>query len=138
MKPARQTSREIPSRVTEDRLRFEELEAYRGIAALLVVVFHAYQHTREGSGRYVYEGTPLHPFFLSLDVTVPWFFMLSGFLIFLPFARAAIKRGTPRSARGFLICRAIRIIPLYYVAILSDESCATTTTRGSGGTCCSI
>lgn len=30
--------------------RFEELEAYRGLAALLMVVFHAYQFSREGLG----------------------------------------------------------------------------------------
>ncbi len=100
--------------------RFEGLEGYRGIAALLVVVFHAYQYSREGTGtaRYVYEGTPLHTLFSNLDATVAWFFVLSGFIIFLPFARAAIDRGRAQTARGFLIRRAIRIVPLYYVAIL--------------------
>lgn len=100
--------------------RFEELEAYRGVAAVLIVVFHVYQYSREGQelDQYVYEGTPLHLFFSNLDVTVAWFFVLSGFLIFLPFVIAAINAEDPQSARGFLIRRAIRIVPLYYVAIL--------------------
>ena len=100
--------------------RFEELEAYRGVAALLVVVFHAYQFSREGTKAqaYVYEGTPLHILFHNLDTLVSVFFVLSGFLIFLPFAHAAVNRGDRQSARGFLIRRAIRIVPLYYVAIL--------------------
>lgn len=100
--------------------RFEELEAYRGVAALLIVVFHAYQFSREATHaqQYVYEGTPLHLFFSNLDAGVAWFFVLSGFLIFLPFARAAAGQGRPQSARGFLIRRAIRIVPLYYAAIL--------------------
>ena len=61
-------------------VRFEGLEAYRGIAALLLVVFHAYQYTREGTGRYAYEGTPLGALFGSLQLS-GWFFVLSGFLI---------------------------------------------------------
>lgn len=100
--------------------RYEELEAYRGVAALLIVVFHAYQFSRQGAGltRYVYEGTPLHVVFHNLEAAVAWFFVLSGFLVFLPFARSAIKQERQESARGFLIRRAIRILPAYYVAIL--------------------
>lgn len=101
--------------------RFEGLEAFRGIAALMMVVFHAYQYSREGTGagRYVYEGTPAHTFFHGLEAGVSWFFVLSGFLIFLPFAYSAVSQGSPRSARRFLVRRALRILPLYYVAILS-------------------
>ena len=100
--------------------RFDELEAYRGIAALLIVVFHVYQYTRTGMGlqSYPYEGTPLHAFLFSLDVVVSWFFALSGFLIFLPFARAAYEQTQSYSTRGFLVRRAIRILPVYYVAIV--------------------
>lgn len=100
--------------------RFTELEAYRGIAALLVVVFHAYQYSREGTGSpdEVYTGTPLHLIFHNLEAPVAWFFALSGFLLFLPFVRAAIERRESPAARGFLIRRAIRIVPPYYLAIL--------------------
>ncbi len=101
------------------RGRFEGLDAYRGIAALSLVVFHTYQYSREGTGadKYVYEGTVWDTLFKALDVTV-WFFVLSGFLIFLPFARAAIKHGNPPAVLDFLIRRAIRIVPVYYAAII--------------------
>ncbi|GGC67587.1 acyltransferase [Hoyosella rhizosphaerae] len=98
--------------------RFAELESYRGIAALSVVIFHAYQTSRI-TNAYVYEDQ----FFLdatlrALNHGVAFFFVLSGFLIFLPFAKAALDQTTTPSPRGFLIRRAIRIIPLYYIAII--------------------
>lgn len=101
-------------------VRFEGLEVYRGIAALSVVVFHAYQYSRESLqlDRFVYEGTPWHTLFHNLDVAVSWFFVLSGFLVFLPFSYAAVSQESRRSAKSFLIRRALRILPLYYVAIL--------------------
>lgn len=101
--------------------RFEELEAFRGLAALLIVVFHAYQYSRQATAQtaYVYEGTPLHHVFGNLEAGVAWFFALSGFLLFMPIARAAIKQTPAQPARAFLIRRAIRILPLYYLAILT-------------------
>jgi len=110
-----------PSRSASAKIgqnRYEGLDAYRGIAALLIVIFHAYQHSRVDTPQYVYEGTWLHPFLVNLDGAVAWFFVLSGFLVFLPFARAALRQAGAESARGFMIRRAIRILPLYYVAIL--------------------
>ena len=100
--------------------RFAELEAYRGIAAVLVIVFHAYQYSREALGlkKYVYQGTPLHLFFGNLDAPVAWFFTLSGFLLFLPFARAVVEQRPPQPARQFLWRRAIRVVPVYYLAII--------------------
>ena len=83
------------------------------------MVFHAYQYTREGTGTglYAYEGTPLGALFGSLQLS-GWFFVLSGFLIPLSFARSAIGRTGPRSISRFLARRAVRILPLYYTAIL--------------------
>jgi peptidoglycan/LPS O-acetylase OafA/YrhL len=100
--------------------RFTELEAYRGVAALLVVVFHAYQFSREGTGTpdEVYAGMPLHLLFHNLEAPVAWFFVLSGFLLFLPFARAAVEQDGLPSPRGFLIRRTIRVLPAYYLALL--------------------
>ncbi|MFC4639069.1 acyltransferase family protein [Deinococcus hohokamensis] len=99
--------------------RYAELEAYRGMAALLVVVFHAYQYTREGTGagRYLYEGTPLHVLFYNLDTPVAWFYALSGFLLFMPYARSIMQGKAPQRGRWFLFRRAVRILPLYLLAI---------------------
>src|SRR5207244_3165616 len=82
----------------EEARRFDGLEAYRGIAALLMVVYHAYQHSRVTSA-YVYDGTPLHVLLRNLEAGVAWFFVLSGFLIVLPFAQAAVRRRKAEDAR---------------------------------------
>ena len=95
--------------------RFGELEAFRGIAAAAVVVFHAYQFTRDDSG-YVYEGRPIGEVLHQLDSAVAWFFVLSAFLLFLPVVRAAVEQTDRQAVRGFVVRRAIRILPLYWAA----------------------
>jgi peptidoglycan/LPS O-acetylase OafA/YrhL len=101
--------------------RYGALEGYRGLAALLIVIYHVYQYMRTGSGptsRYPLEGTVWHTMLVGLDSFVGMFFVLSAFLLGLPYIRAGLS-GTPaRSGRGFLARRAVRILPLYLVAIL--------------------
>jgi peptidoglycan/LPS O-acetylase OafA/YrhL len=92
------------------------LDAYRGIAALAVVIFHAggpVAHRAE-TGRSFYDGTPLDIVIRQFSAGVTWFFVLSGFVIFLPFARAAIRQTAPVAVLPFLARRAIRLLPLYY------------------------
>jgi peptidoglycan/LPS O-acetylase OafA/YrhL len=99
--------------------RYATLEGYRGLAALLIVVYHVYQYMRTGPlARYPYEGTGWHGVLVGLDSCVDLFFVLSAFLLGLPFARAALAGGRPMSARSFLYRRAVRIVPLYLVAVL--------------------
>lgn len=45
------------------------------------------------------------------------FFVLSGFLLFLPYAKALLFDGTWPSLRQFYLRRIFRIIPAYYVAL---------------------
>ncbi|MGN6332248.1 MAG: acyltransferase family protein [Motilibacteraceae bacterium] len=100
---------------TVDRLA--GLEGYRGLAAVLIVVYHVYQFVRVGD-RYPLEGTWAHPLLYALDTFVGLFFVLSAFLLGLPFARRALEGGRAGSGREFLRRRAVRIVPLYYVAVL--------------------
>lgn len=99
--------------------RFPELQGQRGLAALCIVVFHVYQYDRSGpDARSPLEGTWAHPLVFGLDGMVDWFFVLSAFLLTLPYARA-LRDGRPlTSARDFLGRRAVRIVPLYVVAVL--------------------
>lgn len=46
------------------------------------------------------------------------FFILSGFLLFLPYARALLDNRPWPSARKFYLRRALRILPLYYAAFV--------------------
>jgi peptidoglycan/LPS O-acetylase OafA/YrhL len=99
------------------RRRFDGLDAYRGVAALLVVAYHVWMHASPWPTR-LFEGTPLYPLLSNLEAGVALFFVLSGFLIFLPFARAAVDAQGRPNVRGFLARRAWRILPLYYVAVV--------------------
>jgi peptidoglycan/LPS O-acetylase OafA/YrhL len=102
-----------PARTTD---RFKELDGYRGIAVLAIVVFHVFQFCNVY--RYLYRGTPAYTILNSLDGVVPFFFVLTAFLLFEPMARSAIEGGRPISGRGFLVRRAVRILPVYYVAVV--------------------
>ena len=99
------------------RLHYAEFEAYRGVAALAVVVFHAYQFVRV-DGAYVYAGTPADALLHQLDGAVAVFLVLSGFLLWEPVARALVTGAPPGSARSFLTRRAIRVVPLYVIATM--------------------
>jgi peptidoglycan/LPS O-acetylase OafA/YrhL len=46
------------------------------------------------------------------------FFVLSGYLLYRAFARAALRAGEPVKVGSYLVRRAARIAPAYYVAIL--------------------
>jgi peptidoglycan/LPS O-acetylase OafA/YrhL len=94
----------------------EELDGHRGIAAVAVVVFHVYQFCNVD--HFLYFGTPAYTLLNSLDAMVPWFFVLTAFLLFEPVARSAIEGRQPISARGFLTRRAVRLLPVYYVAVV--------------------
>lgn len=101
------------------RSRAQEIEGFRGIAALSTVVFHVWQmymrYGPDGPDPPV-DSTALGSL-ISLEV-VDLFLVMSAYLLTLSYARAAIDGGTTRSARSFLYRRIIRILPLYYLMVL--------------------
>ena len=92
--------------------RFDEFEAYRGFAAVAVVVFHGYQQTGQP-----YSGA-WHTLLHNLDTLVDLFFVLSAFLLTTAWVRAGVDRTRVQSARGYVVRRAIRILPVYWIAIV--------------------
>jgi peptidoglycan/LPS O-acetylase OafA/YrhL len=97
--------------------RYGELDGHRGFAVIAVVVFHVYQFCNVY--HYLYKGSPAYTLLNSLDAMVPWFFVLTAFLLFEPVARSAIEGRRAISARGFLLRRAVRLLPVYYVAVVT-------------------
>ena len=95
--------------------RWPELDGHRGLAVIGIVVFNVYQHCNVD--HFLYRGTLAYTVLNSLDAMVPWLFVLSAFLLFGPIAWAAINDPRSLSARGFLTRRAIRLLPLYYLAV---------------------
>jgi len=93
-----------------------ELESVRGIAILLVFVFHV-----DGFARFpfsVVRSTPLSLAFVRAGFTgVDLFFVLSGFLLSLPFL-ADGAGGKPVVVRDYALRRALRILPLYWLAVV--------------------
>ena len=113
------TAREQAPPAVVPPLRLPELQGQRGLAALAILVFHVYQYDRAPSdGAYPYEGRWFHPYLVGLDGMVDWFFVLSAFLLTLPYARALLAGRPLTSARDFLGRRAVRIVPLYLIAVL--------------------
>nr|WP_285186806.1 acyltransferase [Rhodococcus sp. MEB041] len=88
------------------------LEGMRGLAAVGVLLTHVAFQT--GS-----TGTPLvGPLLGRLDLAVAVFFALSGFLLWRPHAAAA-RGSRPRpSVRTYLVHRAARILPAYWLVVV--------------------
>jgi peptidoglycan/LPS O-acetylase OafA/YrhL len=95
--------------------RLVGIEGMRAIAACSILVFHATQLFTAGNvavfGVLAVAGKPLW-----LGVTC--FFVLSGFLLYRPFA-AAIMSGAPLpSVRRYFRHRVLRIVPAYWVILV--------------------
>lgn len=96
------------------------LDGVRAFACICVVVFHL-----NFAARAVNVWHPIHDLgslvgavALAGQSGVALFFILSGFLLFMPFAKAMLFGSTWPSARLFYLRRAFRILPAYYVSLL--------------------
>jgi peptidoglycan/LPS O-acetylase OafA/YrhL len=97
--------------MSRGRREFPACDGLRALAALSVLFFHTATLTglvdRTGAG----------PYYFQLDVGVDVFFVLSGFLLYRPFARAHLT-GTKGPAVGrYLRRRFLRIFPAYWFVL---------------------
>ncbi|EDQ3196935.1 acyltransferase, partial [Salmonella enterica subsp. enterica serovar Anatum] len=94
------------------RTKLHSLQALRGIAALLVVLFHYRGFLNDGA-----KGNPtiwdkvFSPGIIGVDI----FFIISGFI--MVYTTWSYMRGKASLVR-FLLNRVIRIIPLYYLCLV--------------------
>lgn len=99
---------------TDASRRAAGLDGLRGIAALCVFLVHIWIYTHPSR-------PPREDFWdyltFELRLSVVFFFVLSGFLLFRDFARAAVRGGAPPDWRGYGARRVARIAPAYYVAL---------------------
>jgi exopolysaccharide production protein ExoZ len=91
---------------TTTKSKVQSLEAGRGVAALLVVLFHAWHHCRAAYGDFW-----LGHLFSFGHAGVDFFFVLSGFIILHAHRRDI---GKPSRLMNFLKRRFTRIYPLYW------------------------
>jgi len=93
--------------------RLPALDAVRVIGALAVIGHHVGFATGINSGDGPWAG-----WFARLDIGVAIFFVLSGFLLFRPYAHAkATATGRPGAGK-YLWRRAMRILPAYWVTVV--------------------
>lgn len=97
-------------------MELADLAGFRGLAAISVIIFHAYQFCREGGTPYA--GQFLGEVLSAFDGMISWFFLVSGFLLYLPMVDRVKNGRSLRSPKDTLIRRGLRILPLYYTALL--------------------
>lgn len=93
--------------------RVASLTGIRAVAALLVVATHAAYTTGK------YPQGYLGLVYSRLEIGVPIFFALSGFLLFRPWVTAAATGGPVPSLRRYAWHRFRRIMPAYVVTVLA-------------------
>ncbi|WP_006242941.1 acyltransferase family protein [Mycolicibacterium tusciae] len=103
-------SRRISLPRTGDRAT--SLTGLRAVAALLIVGTHAAYGTGQLTNGY------LGALYARLEIGVPIFFVLSGFLLFRPWVRAAAAGAPPPSLSRYAFHRVRRIAPAYVVVVL--------------------
>lgn len=96
---------------------YAALDAFRGLAALYLAMFHVMQWPADLDGNGFFSGAPWIEAFLlngrrAVPIAVPVFVVLSGFLIWRS-VTAAIERN---DLRGYAVNRVLRIAPLYLAA----------------------
>ena len=93
-------------------MRLRELDALRGLAALAVSFQHLFLLTgMAGAVLALAALTPMNAFFDGTRAVL-FFFVLSGFVLAVPFFRGVV------SPTGFVAKRAARIYPAYWFALI--------------------
>jgi peptidoglycan/LPS O-acetylase OafA/YrhL len=92
-------------------VKFPAFDGLRAIAALLVIAYHV--SLAEGLSR----TGPLAPLAAELKGGVTIFFVISGFLLYLPYARAIRDEEALPSWRDYARRRVLRIVPGYWFAL---------------------
>ncbi|WP_029115982.1 acyltransferase [Mycobacterium sp. URHB0044] len=93
--------------------RVDSLTGIRAVAAILVVLTHAAYTT----GKYTHGYAGL--IYSRMEIGVPIFFVLSGFLLFGPWVRASRDGRDGPSVRRYAWHRVRRIMPAYVVTVLA-------------------
>ena len=93
--------------------RNSALDSLRGLSTILIVVYHI----SFVSGHTVAHANSSGAYIDRLNIGVAIFFVLSGFLIFRPFAHSLIHGSPLPKTRNYYLKRAARILPGYWLAL---------------------
>ena len=106
--------------------RVEALDGLRAIAVLAVFVYHA---ARDSLPILI----PAYRYVEHADIGVEVFFVLSGYLVYRPFAAAHLSGHAAPELRSYARRRAFRIFPLYWVALAVLAAAGRVTFEGIRG-----
>jgi peptidoglycan/LPS O-acetylase OafA/YrhL len=103
---------------TIGRRRFQEIDVFRGIAALWVMLFHFVLRYQEPDLSMAAQLPAIRAVSMAIGAVLPdfgllpvfWFFMISGFVITWTLERC-------RTWRDFAVSRASRLYPTYWCAV---------------------
>lgn len=113
------TAATSPAEVTVEparpRRHLPNIDGVRAIAAIAVLTSHVAIAT--GAARPGRGAGFLQPLLPRLDIGVAIFFVLSGYLLFRPFARAVVNHRPGPAVRPYLLRRFLRIFPLYLLVL---------------------
>src|SRR5438552_507996 len=101
---------------TNSKTVIPALDGVRAVATISVITFHI--NGMVHNKLWDIQANPLASAVATFGgAGVTLFFVLSGFLLFMPYARALLFQNRWPSMRQFYWRRALRIIPGYYVAL---------------------
>jgi peptidoglycan/LPS O-acetylase OafA/YrhL len=123
------TLRQGLTRITSSGEFIPQVDGLRFLGMQLVLAHHVFAAYLEQTHRLgteqlprdwavIAERSPLVNWVLHLGIGVPLFFVISGFVLAIPFARRYFHRQPPPSWKAYLIRRLIRIEPPYILNML--------------------
>jgi peptidoglycan/LPS O-acetylase OafA/YrhL len=108
-------------RITTSGRFIPEVDGFRFIAILLVFVFHLAGTVATNSPSELIpsiENGSLRQIANTLDIGVPLFFTISGFILGLPFAEAALKQKKQVNLKKYFLRRLTRLEPPYILCLM--------------------
>ncbi len=99
-------------------IRFYTLDSLRGMAALLIALFHYIRHFLNGS---ISPDSWLHVLYVHGWRMVDLFFCLSGFIFFWKYSNAIYEKSI--RFKKFIYLRFSRVYPLHFVTLIIVGAC---------------